>query len=539
MYRIAGLFLVAALLAQENQPVLRVTTRLVQVNVVVHDKSGQPVAGLTKDDFTLFEKGKERKIAFFSVVAGHKPLKLSREAQLPANIFSNRVKRGESPTSATVILFDALNTSFQDQAYAKGQLIKFLQKIQPEDRVAIYLLTRRLIILQDFTSDPEHLLRALARFRASSSAVLDAADPAPPDPTGNDDLDQFLENALQMESDFYNVRRVEDTLQAMELIAAHLSGVPGRKNLIWFSAGFPFSLGLGLEPGQERATSPAQEQRTFAPEVEHAIRALNNAGVAIYPVDARGLVGLPASMQASSRGTFRPGRPPKTVSMSPPNHDTMRILAEQTGGRAFYNTNDLEGAARRAVDDSAITYTLGFYPDSDDFDTKYHPLKVEVNRKGLELRYRKGFVAAPEVAATDKQRSADILAALRSPLEATGIGINVRIDPVDRPKPGSIQMIIQIAQDTISLQPQGDRTVGSLEIIVTQNAPDGRVLASTSQTLNLNLTRETFEKVMKSGLVLTKMLEPNAEAYQFRVLVYDRSTGNVGSIFVPVKSPKA
>jgi hypothetical protein len=221
--------------------------------------------------------------------------------------------------------------------------------------------------------------------------------------------------------------------------------------------------------------------------------------------------------------------------MSPPNHDTMRILAEQTGGRAFYNTNDLEGAARRAMDDSAITYTLGFYPDSDDFDTKYHPLKVEVNRKGVELRYRKGFVATPEAAATDKQRGAEIAAALHSPLEATGIGINVRVDPVDQPKPGSIRMIIQIAQDTISLEPKGDRTVGALEIIVTQNAPDGRVLASTSETLNMNLTHETLEKVMKSGLVLTKTLDPSAEAYQIRVVVYDRSTGNVGSIFVPVK----
>ena len=539
MYRIAWVFLAVVLLAQETQPVLRVTTRLVQVNVVVHDKSGQPVPGLTKDDFTLYEKGKERKIAFFSVVEGHKPLKLGRDAQLPTNIFSNRVKRGESPTSATVILFDALNTKFEDQAYAKAQLIKFLQKMQPEDRVAIYLLTRRLIILQDFTSDPDHLLKALARYRASSSAVLDAADPAPPDPTGNDDLDQFLQNALQIESDFFNVRRVQDTLQAMELIAAHLAGVPGRKNLIWFSAGFPFSLGFGFEPGTTPATRPGAEQRTFAPEVEHATRALNNAGVAIYPVDARGLVGLPASMQASSRGTVRPGQPPKITSMSPPNHDTMRILAEQTGGRAFYNTNDLEGAARRAVDDSAITYTLGFYPDADDFDGKYHALKVEVNRKGLELRYRKGFVAAPEAAATDKQRSTDIGNALRSPLEATGIGINVRVDPVDQPKPGSVRMIIQIAQDTISLKPKGDRTVGALEIIVTQNAPDGRVLASTSETLNMNLTRETYEKVMKSGVVLTKTLEPNAEAYQFRVLVYDRSTGNVGSIFVPVKIPKA
>src|SRR5260370_14438383 len=142
MYRIGWIFLAVALLAQENQPVLRVTTRLVQVNVVVHDKRGEPVAGLTKTDFTLYEKGKERKIAFFSVLQGNKPLKLPGGAQLPANIFSNRVKRGESPTSATVILLDALNTKFEDQAYAKAELIKFLKKVQPEDRVAIYLLSR-------------------------------------------------------------------------------------------------------------------------------------------------------------------------------------------------------------------------------------------------------------------------------------------------------------------------------------------------------------------------------------------------------------
>src|ERR1700674_5302637 len=112
MYRIAGVLFALVLLGQENQAVLRVTTRLVQVNVVVHDKSGQPVAGLTKDDFTLYEKGKARKIAFFTVVEGHQPLKSGSGAQLAPNIFSNRVKRAESPTSATVVLLDALNTAF-------------------------------------------------------------------------------------------------------------------------------------------------------------------------------------------------------------------------------------------------------------------------------------------------------------------------------------------------------------------------------------------------------------------------------------------
>src|SRR5258708_16064318 len=175
MYRIVLVFLAVVLLAQENQPVLRVTTRLVQVNVVVHDKHGEPVAGLTKDDFTLYEKGKERKIAFFSMVEGHKPQKLGRDTQLPPNLFSNRIKRAEAPTSATVILLDALNTKFEDQAYAKAQLIKFLQKVQPQDRVAIYMLTRRLIILHDFTNDPAILMNAMESYRAYSYADFVAA----------------------------------------------------------------------------------------------------------------------------------------------------------------------------------------------------------------------------------------------------------------------------------------------------------------------------------------------------------------------------
>jgi len=104
MYRIAVAFLAVALLAQETQPVLRVTTRLVQVSVVVHDKSGRPVAGLTKDDFTLYEKGKPRKIAFFSVVEGNTFLKVAAGAQQPPNLFPNRVKGAETATSATVTL---------------------------------------------------------------------------------------------------------------------------------------------------------------------------------------------------------------------------------------------------------------------------------------------------------------------------------------------------------------------------------------------------------------------------------------------------
>ena len=133
--------LCVGLIAQENQPVIRVTTRLVQVNVVVHDRKGEPVAGLTKDDFVLFDKGKEQNIGFF--LMDSKRAQPNPIPKLPANIYSNRASRqADTPSSVTVILLDGVNTRFQDQAVAKAQLLKFLRQIQPEDRVALYAWDR-------------------------------------------------------------------------------------------------------------------------------------------------------------------------------------------------------------------------------------------------------------------------------------------------------------------------------------------------------------------------------------------------------------
>src|SRR5579864_1152488 len=242
----------------QNQPTIRVTTRLVQVSVVVHDKKG-PVADLKKENFSLFDRGKEQKIAVFAVDSIDAPPKAW--PAVPPNLFSNRMRRADTPTSITVILFDGLNTKIQDQAYARKQIPKFLDQIQPNDRVALYLLGGDLRILHDFTNDPDHLAKALAKYHGRISGELDAADPAPRDPTGNDDLDQFLQNSDQTMSDFYNVNRAVFTLDAMEAIAHHLASLPGRKNLVWVSGGFPFT--LGLEPGDFSLDNPNREHRTF------------------------------------------------------------------------------------------------------------------------------------------------------------------------------------------------------------------------------------------------------------------------------------
>jgi VWFA-related protein len=537
----AGFLLPAiTLLAQDQNPTIRVTTRLVQVNVVVH-KKGEPVSDLKKEDFTIFDKGKELKVAVFAVDSIDAPPKAW--PPLPPNIFSNRVQRNDTPTSITVILMDGLNTRFEDQAYSRKQIVKFLSQLQPHDRVAIYLLGSNLRILHDFTNDSDHLAKALAKYQGRISGELDAADPAPQASTGNDDLDQFLSNADQAISDFQNVNRAQFTLDAMEAIAHHLAAMPGRKNLVWVSGGFPFT--LGLEPEDFSLDNPNREHRTFNEETTRVARAMNDANIAIYPVDARGLITNPnmsASMPSRpivSNPRGRPGPPPAIAkgSFIPANHDTMQILAERTGGKAFYNTNDLAGAVRNAVNDARVTYTLGFYPVSEDWDGKFHEIKVKVDRPGVDVRYRKGFVAFTAQTPSPKEIKAEIQNALATPLEGTGIGVNARIDTVDKPKPGSLQIVTQIDQANIVLQPQNDRWAGALEVGWVQVAADGKILNVETQALTMNLKKERYDDVQKHGLIFTKVIEPVENAFHLRIIVVDHATGNVGSLQIPIKVP--
>ncbi len=412
-----------------------------------------------------------------------------------------------------------------------------MEQIQPRDRVALYLLGGKLLILHDFTNDPDHLAKALAKYHGRISGELDAADPAPRDPTGNDDLDQFLQNSDQLISDFYNVNRAHATLDAMEAIAHRLASLPGRKNLVWISGGFPFT--LGLEPEDFSLNNPNREHRTFEDETARVARAMNDANIAIYPVDARGLMINPA-FSASSRGAAFPvarGRnpPPPPRTFRPPNQDTMQILAERTGGRAFYNTNDLTGAVRTAVNDAKVTYTLGFYPSSDDWDGKFHDLKVKVARGGVDVRYRKGFLAVTDRGPTAKQLKDELGNAINGTLVATGIGINARMDVVDKPKPGTLQIITQVDQANVAFDQQNDHWTGKLELAFAQYAADGKLLNADVQTLTMNLGKERYDDIQKRGLLYTKTIDPLENADHIRIVIMDHSNGKIGSLEIPLK----
>src|SRR5690348_14732828 len=238
--RYGAIPLVAVLLAAQS-PTIRVDTRLVEVNVIVRDQNNRPVEGLTKADFAIFDRGKEQKIAVFSADSVHRVEKPA--APLPAGMYTNRPEqRAETPTTITVVLLDAVNTRIEDQSFAKQQFIRFLAQIRPEDRVAVYALGSRLQILQDFTSDSKALLRSLARYRGQADALVADSEPDPAN-TGDSEMDKWLNNKNALLADNAIQARVRATVAAMEAIANHIGRLPGRKNLVWITGSFPFSVG--------------------------------------------------------------------------------------------------------------------------------------------------------------------------------------------------------------------------------------------------------------------------------------------------------
>jgi VWFA-related protein len=512
-----------------------VTTRLVQVNVIVTDGRGNPIRSLRREDFALLDENQPQQIAVFAMETSESTS--ANEEPLPSNTFSNHLDRkGTLPGSVTVILLDGLNTRFEDQIYSKGQVIKFLKQLKPTDRVALYTLGRDLCILHDFTSDAAPLLRSLEKYRGRNSAEVEASDPEAPD-TGNEELDAFLAQSNQVIADFYTANRVERTLAAIEAIANHLQAVPGRKNLVWVSSSFPLRIGsdeLPL-PSPNRDVRPSlpnsnRDIRSFSKEIERTVRALNNSGVAIYPVDARGLVGyFPSRGGAASRQPV-----PTTVGQIRGPIDAMITLADRTGGRAFYNSNDISGSVRRAIEDSRITYVLGYYPSHGKWDGKFRRLKIQVKQPGLRARYRQGYFSLTQPELDEKQAENLMQAAAWNPLDATGVGLTVQATPFQSTGGNWLRLEVQLGERSVVLEQKDGRWVGGIDFLYIQRREDGTILASPVRRLPISLTAERYEQTREQGMTFTRLVEVLPGVDLMMLVVRDPVSGGTGSIRIPL-----
>jgi VWFA-related protein len=532
-----------------SMPVLRVNTHLVQVNVIVNDKRGNPITGLTKEDFVLLDNKKPQEIHLFSAETN-----LPREqppAPLSPDTYSNRLsEQANVSASVTVVLLDALNTEFADQGLTRKQVLKFLEHLRPQDRVALYWLGNNLYVLSEFTSDVASLRGALNRSAGESNRDLaesnvDYLSTNSPNsslpagiPAGQTSSRAAFRSAFdQRVANESTKNRVRLTTAALIAIAHHLGSLAGRKNLVWVSGAFPFSL------GQEKFDLNWASDTgggSFAGEIARAAQALTDAGVAVYPVDARGLLGN----GLTAAGDYSEAPPPEFSGegdehlpsrVAPGNLETMKVLAERTGGKAFYGSNNLSEAIRHAIDDARMTYTLGFYPASAKWDGTFHSIKVRVNIPGVEVRSRTGYFALPDSVQTPpKSVQAIISQTAISQLDATGIGLRVHIQPASEAGEQAVNVDLHLDPHDIHLEQNNGLWTGTLQAVFLELNSRGEIIQVLDESLQLTLPQNVYEQTLNNGLKNTKHIRILPGAIQLCVVLRDPLNGNIGSLSVPL-----
>ena len=539
---------------------LRVATRLVLVDVVATDKKGAPANGLKAEDFTVQEEGAEQAVQIFSfhqpgAAPDAPPDPFAAPGKLPPGIFTN-VPQYKTGGALNVVLLDALNSNLLDQAAMRDAMISFLAKIPAGEPIAIYLLGNKLTLIQDFTSDPELLRKAVAGVKREGSRGMSnpagntrdaqmpigsvAADTmATMMPALQGKLAEFRDQQAAMQADF----RVGLTLDALNALARSLAGYSGRKNLIWISESFPVTI------MQDKLAS--NNNRDYAAAVARTGSMLANAQVAIYTVDARGLAGSsqfavgsdPNPMSTPQQIKERIGgetlnEASRETTESTAEHTTMNDLAEKTGGRAFYNVNNIEAAVRKSMDDGSTYYTLGYYPTNKDWDGKFRRITVRTSRPGVKLHYRQGYFAIePEsYAKLDiSQRSNDLARSLSLDFPtSTALRFQAAVVP---PAPGNKKVTVNYAvnprQLTFELGPDGLQHA-SVDCAVMVYSQKGETLQSLSNTMVAALKPDEYNRVMQKSFPCRQSFEVEPGEYMLRLGVRDARTGLVGTLNAPL-----
>jgi VWFA-related protein len=551
-------------------PVFRTTTRLVQVDVVVTDKQGKPVSGLTQGDFAVLQDGKPQQIRVFDPHAGDRngaaASVVANAPKLPPNTYSNH-PNDASADSWTIVLFDLLNTPTSDQEYARKQLIDMLRTIPKGQPVALYLLTSKLQMVQAFSDDPDKLIKAAENLKPARSHVLtteaerqhtvgqinyqaqELTESAPSTSTSPDSpiMQQLTQGKLQQQQDleaFQIADRAKFTLSAMETLSRAMSGYPGRKNLIWLSAAFPAQ--LLADPKQ--TGQPWRNSSSYQNLLESAGSLLAKSRIAVYPVDMRGLQGrgIDISTSAAESNAWTYGSNSndygqlsqgQTAAFSD-ERATMRQVADQTGGEAFTGTNNLKRAMQRSMEDGATYYTIAYTPDKVDPQTSFHRIEVKVNHPDVKLAYRRGYYSSPSKAPSTQTGVAALRAALQPGMPpSTMLFMTATVLPPDAThKDVRIQYVVNPNGVTFSDQPEQRKRI-TLDCITIAYNQDGREVAHASDTLDGVIKQAAYETVMNNGIPAQQEIALPPGAYNLRLGVMDRTSQQIGTLDVQLVVP--
>jgi len=550
----------------ETAPKFTSRSMLVLVPVVVSRKNGTHIEGLGRAAFKIEEQGKIREATIFEEVKTVAPDPKSRPAKVPEG-HSNFNFGDAQNWRMTMILVDMLNTPYLSQTEGKRRLIAYLSKqLQRDEPTALFGLSRRgLKELHPFTTDTTVLITALKKLQARAGANETETQSAERVATTSDLVTQLaaipggdasVRESSQQIADFLNDteaiitafqerQSIRTTLTALMEIANAYKVIPGRKTLIWATSGFPFLI------NDPRLSTGVDSD--LLQQYESTWRALGAADIAVYTVDVTMHGGVGTGMPIGHYDGTQPswvspahgGTPRKGTSVAgtlydkeAQQRDTLRAFAEETGGTSCTNTNELEGCFALAIEDSRSYYLLGYYLPSEDVKPGWHKLKVKVNAERAHVRAREGFYVSSPREDSDEVRNRQMADALRSPVEYTGVILNVREIPVAaNTKPAAAgqsthDFSVDVLGRSIMVDSQNGNAV-DLSVIALAFGADGKNAGQIENRLVAKLKPEILTRVRNSGLGMRQSLELAPGNYELRFAVRDNLSGEIGSVGYP------
>ncbi|HEX6880104.1 MAG TPA: VWA domain-containing protein, partial [Terriglobales bacterium] len=383
--------LISPLSAQQSQPLpqaqnagqglyrFRVTSDLVLVSVTARDKYGRPVRDLKQSDFTIVEDGKQQRIASFDVedvenfAQDTGPSQAETQAAIPSGLLtSTDITKDALRDRRFIVLFFDFSAMEQDEVErAMSSAQNFISKqMSPADLVAIVSLSTALVVNQDFTNDRQQLTDVLRRLQGLDASGMEQ--------TNMSDVQEDTGAAFSADDTEYNIFNTDLRLQAIAQVSQVLSRIDQKKAILYFSGGV-----------QQTGTENQSQLRA-------AINAAVRANVSLYPVDTRGLQAFAgggsassASVRGNSAYTGRANQ--QQFDSNFQTQETLATLATDTGGRAFFDTNDFSKAYDRVQADTSTYFVLGYRSTDTRMDGRYRHITVKVNRPDLKLEYRKGY----------------------------------------------------------------------------------------------------------------------------------------------------
>jgi VWFA-related protein len=540
--------------AADEDEVVRITSNLVQLDVLVTDKKGNQVTNLRPEDFQVLEDGRPQKITHFSYVTTESPAAAANASATPrpgrdAVPPPPRKLRPEQVRRTIAVVVDDLSISFTDMHFVRQALRKYVDKyVGDGDLVAIMRTSAGAGATQQFTSDRRMLYAAVERVRPYLAGSGRPGAFAPAENTGTaagvgssvrpgsgadtvggggdaqDELNSFRE-------EYFTV----GTLGALRYVVNGMRELPGRKSIILFSPGFRL-----FNPNDPRGSDRALVA------ARHLVDLANRASVVIYAVDPRGLVTTGPTAADDLSGMTPQQIGDLSSSRSAEVFETQggnQFLADQTGGLAFKNSNDILPAPR-ILEDLRGYYLIGYRPDGETFDRRFHTLSARLlNHPELRARARKGFYGvASEGMAQGRPRTRDqqFVAALLSPVASGGVGMRLTALFTNTEKAGSLvsaQLQVDARDLKVTKRPDGEYEA-KLDLLGVTFSDTGLAVDQRGVSQTLSMEEAAYRRALRSGILYTiNVPVKKPGAYQLRVALRDNGGDRIGSASQFVEVP--